>query len=386
MPLNILRPTKASLVTWLAIGGLSILSTPAAFANERYVTDVLVDGLEHPWGLTTLPDGRMLVTERAGRMRVIERDGTLVETPVSGLPDVWVNAQAGLFEVKVAPDYAQTSRIYWSYACGSRNDSSTCLARGVLNESASGSLSLSQVEELFRSSPGRTGSAHYGGRFVFLPDETIVLGLGDGFDYREQAQKPQNHLGSVVRMNFDGSVPNDNPFVGLSQADPLTYSYGHRNVQGIIYDERTDRLYTNEHGPRGGDELNLMSPGANYGWPLITSGVDYNYARITPYTSLPGMKAPILEWTPSIAPSGMTQYRGDAFTQWQGDLLISALAKKKVVRVRIENGRAAEQDTLFTELDRRIRYVYTGTDGLIYLLTDHEDGELIRVQPAGEDE
>lgn len=379
--------TSSTFLAWLgatAIATTSALASATAETNKAYRTEVLVNGLEHPWGMDTLPDGRMLVTERAGRMRVISRDGDLHDEPIAGLPDVWVNAQAGLFEVKVAPDYAQTSRIYWSYACGSARSSSTCLARGVLNESSSGSLALSQVEEIFRSSPGRTGSAHYGGRFVFLPDDTIVLGLGDGFDYREQAQKPHNHLGSVVRLTLSGDVPDDNPFVGLSQADPYTYSYGHRNVQGIVYDSTRDRLYTNEHGPRGGDELNLMTPGANYGWPLITSGVDYNYARITPFTELPGMTAPLLEWTPSIAPSGMTQYNGEAFSQWQGDLFVSALAKKKVQRVRLQGNQVQQQENLFTELERRIRYVYTGPEGLLYLLTDHESGELIRVHPQGD--
>lgn len=350
-----------------------------------YHTEVVVSGLAHPWGMDTLPDGRFLVTEREGRLRVVSAEGELYESPVSGLPDVWVNAQAGLFEVKLAPDYAESSFIYWTYACGTRDNSSTCLARARLIEDNDGQFSLEAVEELFRSSPGRTGSAHYGGRFMFMPDDTLILGLGDGFDYREQAQKPENHLGSVVRINLDGSVPEDNPFIGLSQADSYTYSYGHRNVQGIVYDERRDRLYTSDHGPRGGDELNIMQPGANYGWPLITSGIDYNFARITPYTELPGMTAPILEWTPSIAPSGMAQYYGDAFSAWRGDLFVSALAKKKVQRVRLSGTRVSEQENLFEELKQRIRYVYVGTDGLLYLLTDHEDGELIRVTPQGDE-
>ncbi|MCL5050622.1 PQQ-dependent sugar dehydrogenase [Aliidiomarina maris] len=373
-----------SLATTLATA-CALLASHAAHASDRdYTTDVVVEGLEFPWGLDTLPDGRMLITERTGTMRVLEQDGRLHEQAVQGLPEVWVEGQAGLFEVKVSPDYRETSRIYWSYACGSANDSSTCLARGVLNESSSGSLSLSNVEEIFRSSPGRTGSAHYGGRFTFLPDDTIVLGLGDGFDYREQAQKPINHIGSIVRMTLSGSVPSDNPFVGLSEADPYTYSYGHRNVQGIAYDARRDRLYTNEHGPRGGDELNLMMPGANYGWPLITSGIDYNFARITPFKQLPGMTGPLLEWTPSIAPSGMALYRGDKFAQWEGDFFVSALAKKKVQRVRIAGTEVVEQEDLFTELERRIRYVYSAPDGFLYLLTDQQNGELIRVQPQGE--
>lgn len=369
----------ASVVTSLALPAHA--QEPPSIAYE---TEVVVSGLAHPWGMDTLPDGRFLVTEREGRLRVVSRDGELYDEPVSGLPQVWVEAQGGLFAVKLAPDYAESNLIYWTYACGSKDDSSTCFARAVLQEKNDGQFSVSEVEEVFRSSPGRTGSAHYGGRFVFMPDDTIILGLGDGFDYREQAQKPENHLGSVVRMNLDGSVPDDNPLIGLSQADPYTYSFGHRNVQGVVYDERRARLYTIDQGPRGGDELNIMRPGANYGWPLLTSGLDYNFARITPYSDLPGMTDPILEWTPSIAPAGMTQYYGDVFNAWRGDLFVSALVAMKVQRVRLSGARVSEQEDLFAELERRIRYVYTGSDGFLYLLTDHADGELIRVTPQGE--
>jgi len=356
----------------LAVGIL--LFSTQALAN--YSTEVVVEGLEHPWGMDFLPDGRILITERTGTLRIVDTDGKLLDEPVENVPEAWVKNQAGMFEVKLSPDFAETNRIYLSYACGERDNSSTCLTQAVFTNNR-----LSEVKEIFRSSPGRDGSAHYGGRFVFLPDKTIVLGLGDGFDYREQAQKPENHLGSVVRLNMDGSVPDDNPFVGLSQAAPETYSYGHRNVQGIVYDEQSGRLYTNEHGPQGGDELNLMQPGGNYGWPLLTGGLDYTNAKITPYTELPGMNSALLEWTPSIAPSGMTLYRGDVFSDWRGDLFVSALAKKKVQRVRLSDNRVTEQEDLFTELGRRIRYVYTGPDGYLYLLTDEENGQLIRVTP-----
>ena len=369
---------------FFALTAINFLLAPPVLATATYSVEPFLSGLEHPWGMDRLPDGRMLITERVGRMRVVERDGTLLDTPVSGVPNAWVHGQGGLFDVKVGPDYHRTSHIYWSYACGTRQNTSTCMARGVLNESPSGSLSLSGVEEIFRSSPGRAGSAHYGGRFVFLADETIVLGLGDGFDYREEAQKPHNHLGSVVRFSLDGSVPADNPFVGLSRADPYTYSFGHRNVQGLVFDAQRNRLFSTDHGPRGGDELNIMTARANYGWPLITSGIDYNYTQVSPFTSLPGMTPPLVEWTPSIAPAGLSQYQGNAFPQWQGDLFVAALAKQKVVRVRIGRHHVTEQEDLFTELERRIRYVYIADDGFLYLLTDYADGEVLRVQPAGE--
>lgn len=351
----------------------SALLTTSVTAAE-YTLEVIAEGLDHPWGMDILPDGRILVTERSGQLRIINAQGELEEEPVTGLPDIWVSNQAGLFAVKQAPDFAESGLIYFTYACGTRQDSNTCLGRGQLNDNE-----LTGVERVFRAEPGFNSSAHYGGRFLFMPDETIVLGLGDGFNYREHAQKPENHIGSVVRINLDGSVPDDNPFIGLSNAAPQTYSYGHRNVQGIVYDAQSNRLFTNEHGPRGGDELNLMQPGHNYGWPLITGGIDYNFAQITPYSTLPGMTGPILEWTPSIAPSGMAIYRGDIFSEWRGDLFVSALAAKKVQRVRLSGIRVIEQEDLFTELDQRIRYVYAGEDGYLYLLTDEPDGQLIRV-------
>ncbi|WP_241972344.1 PQQ-dependent sugar dehydrogenase [Aliidiomarina soli] len=358
---------------------MAALLVSASPALAEYTTTVISDELEYPWGMEMLPDGRILVTEQTGALRIINTEGELVEEPIANVPEAWVEGHGGLFDVKLAPDFADSNRIYLSYACGTRKNSSTCLARALFAGDT-----LNEVEEIFRSSPGREGSAHYGGRFTFLADNTLVMGLGDGFDYREQAQNPENHIGSVVRLNMDGSIPANNPFVGLSHAAPETYSYGHRNVQGIVYDPQSDRLYTNEHGPKGGDELNLMRAGANYGWPLITGGVDYNNARITPYQQLPGMTSPLLEWTPSIAPSGMTLYRGDAFGDWRGDFFVSALAAKKVQRVRLAGNRVIEQEDLFTELDRRIRYVYTGADGYLYLLTDQQNGELIRVTPKGE--
>lgn len=355
----------------LAFAVSTLMCAPAL---ADYQLQVVAEGLDHPWGMDILPDGRILVTERSGQLRIINADGELEAEPVAGLPDVWVANQAGLFAVRQAPDYADTQHIYFTYACGSRRDSNTCLSRARLADHA-----LEDVEVLFRAEPGMDGSAHYGGRFVFMPDNTIILGLGDGFDYREQAQKPENHIGSVVRLNLDGSVPDSNPFIGLSNAAPEIYSYGHRNVQGIVYDSQSNRLFTNEHGPKGGDELNLMQPGHNYGWPLITGGVDYNNARVTPYTELPGMTAPLLEWTPSIAPSGMALYRGDIFSEWRGDIFVSALAAKKVQRVRLSGTRVVEQEDLFSELEQRIRYVYAGEDGYLYLLTDEPNGQVIRV-------
>lgn len=360
----------------LAVGFSLLLSSTV---NAGYQTDVVAEGLQFPWSMDFLPDGSILLTERAGRLRLIDADGTLQQDPIEGLPDIWVDGQAGLFEVRLSPDFAQTQHIFISYACGNVRANTTCLSRARFADN-----SLQDSEEIFRATYDRAGSAHYGGRIEFLPDNSLLLTLGDGFDYREQAQQPENHIGSIVRLHLDGSLPNDNPLIGLSRAAPETYSYGHRNVQGIVYDHQRERLYTNEHGPKGGDELNLITPGANYGWPLLTGGIDYNNARITPFTELPGMTDPILEWTPSIAPSGMTLYRGDQFPHWDGDLFVSALAAKKVERIRLSGTRVVEQETLFSDMGKRIRYVYTGPDGALYLLTDEENGQLIRITASQE--
>ncbi|HEY7885630.1 MAG TPA: PQQ-dependent sugar dehydrogenase, partial [Cellvibrionaceae bacterium] len=211
---------------------------------------------------------------------------------------------------------------------------------------------------------------------------TLILTLGDGFDYREEAQSPANHLGKLVRLNLDGTVPADNPNLNDSNAAPELYTLGHRNVQGIVYDSIHQRLLIHEHGPKGGDELNLIKPGHNYGWPLVSQGVDYTGARVTPFTSLPGFESPLLYWTPSIAPAGMSIYRGETFAQWQGDLLIAALAGKAVHRVRVNNSGAEIQEVLFTELNERIRDVQSGPDGAVYLLTDSANGRVLKITPA----
>ena len=241
---------------------------------------------------------------------------------------------------------------------------------------------LLDVEVLFTAQPLKRGAAHYGGRIAFLADKTLVLTLGDGFDWREEAQNRANHLGKIVRLNRDGSVPPDNPLVGQADAAAEIYSLGHRNVQGIFFDAEHGRLYSHEHGPRGGDELNLIQPGQNYGWPLATFGIDYSGARISPYTELPGLVAPLLHWTPSLAPSSLTLYRGALFPEWQGDLFVSTLAERSVRRIRVRDGMLAGEEVLFEELGERIRDVRSGPDGALYLLTDSAEGRLLRVVPA----
>ncbi len=341
----------------------------------EYRVETLAKGLEFPWSLAFLPDGRMLVTERAGRLRVIE-DGKLAAEPVTGLPPVFVSGQAGLFEVLADPEFISNQTIYLSFAHGSERKNHTRVIRARLVGSA-----LHDVVPIFTAVPSKRGDVHYGARMAWLPDATLVIGTGDGFNYREQAQKLNNHLGKIVRINRDGSVPADNPFIGQAKALPEIYSLGHRNVQGMVFDAETGTLFAHEHGPRGGDEINVIRPGRNYGWPLITFGVDYSGAIISPFTEKPGMEQPLLQWTPSIAPAGMTMYRAALFPQWRGSLLVSTLAGQVVQRVPVVNGKAGAQEPLFAELRTRFRDVRTGPDGAVYLLTDKAFGRVLRVLP-----
>lgn len=356
--------------------GAVLLSSLPAHADD-YRIETLTEGLEHPWSLAFLPDGRMLVTERVGRLRLIEADGRLVEDPIAGLPEAFIAAQAGLMEVALDPDYPDNRWLYLSYAHGDAEANNTRLIRARLVGDE-----LRDIDVLFTAQPLKAGAAHYGGRIAFLADKTLVLTLGDGFDWREQAQNPGNHLGKIVRLNRDGSVPPDNPLLALQGAAPEVYSLGHRNVQGIVFDAEHDRLYSHEHGPRGGDELNLIQAGQNYGWPLATFGVDYTGARVSPYTELPGLVAPLLHWTPSVAPSSLALYRGALFPDWQGDLFAATLAERSVRRIRVRDGMLAGEEVLFEELGERIRDVRSGPDGALYLLTDNADGRLLRVVPA----
>ncbi|GAA6131277.1 PQQ-dependent sugar dehydrogenase [Halopseudomonas sabulinigri] len=360
----------------IVAAGLLLAGTASVHAAEYQVTPV-AEGLAYPWSLAFLPDGGMLVTERAGRLRLINAAGELQAEPISGVPQAFVNSQAGLMGLALAPDFAKSGELFLSYACGTAEANHTCLASARFNGSA-----LENTQEIFRVEPAKKGSAHYGGRIAFLADDTLLLTLGDGFDYREQAQNTANHLGSIVRLNRDGSAPQDNPFVGEQGAQPALYSIGHRNVQGLVVDADTGRVFSHEHGPRGGDEINLIEAGKNYGWPKITYGIDYDGAQISPYTELPGLEQPLLHWTPSIAPSGMTLYRGELFPQWQGNLLVSALAGKEVRRVMLKGNQVAEQESLFKELGVRFRDVRTGPDGALYLLTDSANGSVLRVTPT----
>ena len=371
--------------------GLALLALPAlpALAQEAprsptpkpvklaaKVTDVAV-GLEHPWGVELLSDGRFLVTERPGRLRIVTRDGR-VSAPLTGVPEVYARGQGGLLDVALSPGFAQDRLVYLSFAESGAGGAGTAVARGRLGERG-----LEGTQVIWRQQPKVSDSYnHWGSRLVFRPDGTLFVTLGDRFVHSERAQDLSTTIGKIVRINPDGSVPRDNPFVNRSGALPEIWSYGHRNVQAAVLDARGE-LWTVEHGARGGDELNNPQPGKNYGWPVITYGVDYSGARIGFGTSRPGMEQPVYYWDPVIAPSGATFYSGAAFPDWRGDLLVGSLRPGALVRLRIANGRVTVEERYLDELGERIRDVREGPDGALYLLTDSPRGRLIRIEPAG---
>lgn len=349
--------------------------TPAAVRLVATVTDV-ARGLEHPWGVALLPDGRFLVTERPGRLRIVSAGGQLSD-PLTGVPEVYARGQGGLLDVTLSPRFAQDGLVYLSFSEPGPGGAGTAVARGRL-----GARGLEGTQVIWRQQPKVEGSNHWGSRLVFRADGTLFVTLGDRYGHRDRAQDLSTTLGKVVRIDPDGSVPRDNPFVGRPGARPEIWSYGHRNVQAAVLDARGE-LWTVEHGARGGDELNHPQPGKNYGWPVITYGVDYSGARIGIGTAKSGIEQPVYYWDPVIAPSGATFYSGAAFADWKGDLLVGSLTPGGLVRLRIADGRVVREERYLAELHERIRDVREGPDGAIYLLTDDRNGRLLRVTPAG---
>lgn len=350
--------------------------TPPDAAQSQYQIETIAEGLEFPWSIAFLPGGDILVTERPGRLRLV-RKGKLVPEPIAGVPAVRDEGAGGLMDVVTHPKFRENRLIYLSYSTGDHTANGTQVARARLEGGA-----LKDLQVIFEARPRRDLIGHYGGRLLFRPDGTLLLGLGDGIVFGGDAQDLQSHLGKIIRLNDDGSTPADNPFVNRRGAKPEIWSYGHRNVQGLAIHPRTGALYNAEHGPRGGDELNLIEPGKNYGWPVITWGRDYDGTLVSPYTAQPGMEQPLVHWTPSIAPSSLEIYDGALFPQWRGSFFASALALKHVRRVSIREGGQIRQERLFAELEERIRLVKQGPDGSLYLLTDGPEGKLLKVTPA----
>ncbi|CAE7404973.1 unnamed protein product [Symbiodinium microadriaticum] len=339
---------------------------------DQFNVETIADGLNYPWSIAFLPDGDLLITERNGGIRHV-KDGKLLDQAVVGGPSddtVVARSQGGLFDIVLAPDFAISREVYLAYAGGTRKANGTTLMRAKFIDGA-----LQDAQVIFTVSPLKDTGAHFGGRIAFMADGSLLLALGDGHKYREKSQELDSHIGTVVRLNRDGSPAAGNPFTGQAGALPEIYSYGHRNIQGLAIDPVTGVIWSHEHGARGGDEVNPITPGKNYGWPIATTGIDYTGARISPYQSYPGTEDPVLDWVPSIAPSGLAVVRSPLFPDWAGDLLVGGLASADVRRLDVKDGKIIGEEILFAELDSRIRDVRIGPDGAIWLLLDDEDGK-----------
>lgn len=385
--MNIRQPLLMfALISWMFVPS-------AAFAQkivdtEQYKVNAvtLVSGLSNPWGLAFLPDGRMLVTERAGRMRIIE-GGKLVPTAISGLPVAVEHGQGGMLDVVLHPKYAQTGWIYWTYNAGVPGAYGTEVARGKLGGTRE-APTMTDVQILFKLEPKTGAGQHFGSRIVFDRAGFLIVTFGDRGDNpnkgaEERAQKLNDHAGKSIRLTDDGKVPPDNPFIKTAGAKPEIWTYGHRNMQGAAIHPITGKIWTHEHGPQGGDEINILVPGINYGWPVITYGVNYGTGtKIGEGTEKAGMAQPIYTWVPSIAPSGMAFYSGNYFPKWKGNLFVGALAKQSLVRLTLDGEKVVSEERLFVNKLGRIRDVREGPDGHLYLLTDATDGELIRLDLA----
>jgi len=353
---------------------------PRRSANVAFGVQTVAEGLENPWAVEVLTDGRMLVTEKPGRLRIVTQDGKRSK-PVSGLPAVDARGQGGLLDVAVDPNFAANGTIYWSYAEPRAGGNGTAMARGRLISHESDPR-VEDVQVLFREMPTLESTMHLGSRIAFAPDGTLFLALGERSipAGQVQAQDLGSHFGKVVRVGKDGSVPRDNPFVGREGARPEIWSYGHRNIQSAAIHPATGALWTVEHGPKGGDEVNAPEAGKNYGWPVISYGIDYNGKPVGQgITAKEGMEQPLYYWDPVIAPSGMVFYTGELFPAWKGSLFIGGLVSEHLVRLTLEGTRVVGEERLLTDKKRRIRDVVQGPEGAIYVVTDEVDGQVLKI-------
>jgi glucose/arabinose dehydrogenase len=361
---------------------IALWSEPAS-AQKRYpssagdlAVETVAGGLEHPWGLTFLPDGRMLVTERPGRLRMVGKDGAL-SRPITGVPNVMSRGQGGLLDVALDPDFPKTRLVYLSFAEPRANGNGTAVARARLNEQGT---ALAETAVIFRQMPTVNSTMHFGSRLVFDRTGALFVTLGERFSQRDQAQNPENHIGKLVRIRPDGGIPADNP--KKPGWAPEIWSIGHRNVQGGVLHPDSGQLWTVEHGARGGDEINTPKAGLNYGWPVISYGVDYSGTKIGEGTAKPGMEQPLFYWDPSIAPSGAAFYTGAVWPAWKNSLFVGALAGSQLARLSTEGEKVTGEERLLTDIGARLRDVRQGPDGFLYLLTDEDDGKILRVRPA----
>jgi glucose/arabinose dehydrogenase len=391
-----LAPLMIAILTGIDCGSRTDAAAPGPIASEQAMPELItvVRGLEHPWGMAFMPGGDILVTERAGRLRII-RDGLLDPAPIEGVPPVYASGQGGLLDVALDPEFASNRVIYLSYAATGdgglsidhvfdelkglvrgHGQNSTRVARATLGDGR-----LEHLEVIFTAEPLVRSESHFGSRLVFDPDGYLLITVGER-GQGNRAQDLADDNGSVIRLHPDGRVPQDNPFAGVAGARREIFSYGHRNPQGLAIHPETGIPWLHEHGPQGGDEVNVVRPGVNYGWPVITYGLKYSGASIGKGTHKEGMAQPIHYWVPSIAPSGMVFYDGRAFPQWRGDLLIGALRGQALVRLELDGERVVGEERLLEGAIGRIRDVEVGPEGYVYLLTDESDGGLYRLEPA----
>jgi glucose/arabinose dehydrogenase len=369
-------PSLAQCQPQTPANGPSQRSPQPAPSSAVVRAETFASGLDRPWGLAILPDGRMLVTERSGALKLVERDGK-VSAPLSGVPEVAARGQGGLLDVALDPRFAENQMVYLSYSePGDGGTAGTSVARGRL-----GAAGLENVQVIYRQVPKVSSGGHFGSRLVFGNDGTLFITQGDRFNQQPRAQELSSGIGKIVRINADGTIPRDNPFVGRGNARPEIWSYGHRNVQAAALNPETGQLWTVEHGAAGGDELNHPEAGKNYGWPVITYGRDYSGMPIGEGTAKEGMEQPVYYWDPVIAPSGMVFYRGDRIPEWDGSILVGSMVSRSLVRLVLEDGRVAREERYLSDLSERIRDVQQGPDGTLYVITDSSNGRILRVVP-----
>jgi glucose/arabinose dehydrogenase len=362
----------------IALISISCAGEKTSVQSEKHSFNVvtLVEGLQNPWSIAWLPDGRMLVTERTGRLRIVGKNFRLDPQVVEGLPEIVVRGQGGLFDVALHPNYKDNGWIYISYSGPGEGGHGTELMRAKLDGHR-----LVDQQLLFRALPKTSDDVQFGGRIVFDRDGHVFITLGD-FGRMQRAQRLDDDAGSVIRLNDDGSIPKDNPFVNTNGAKAEIFTKGHRNIQGAAWHPKTGELWTHEHGPQGGDEINIIRPGRNYGWPVITYGVNYgSRTKIGEGTQKAGMEQPLYYWVPSIAPSGMAFYEGDRFPNWRGNMLVGSLKDEMLVRVELDGEKVTKEERLIKGAIGRIRDVRVGPDGFVYLLTDERRGVLARLEP-----
>lgn len=387
LKLKTLKFSILSLALCLAANSPTIYAQTASAATISVKTETgniqvktIAQGLENVWGMAFLPDGSMLVTERAGRMRIVSAAGKVGE-PLMGLPPLYAKGQGGLLDVVLAPDFASSKKIYFSYSEPAGGDASELNSTAVSFATLNGNK-FENLSRVFSQHPKINSGHHFGSRLVWAPDGTLFITLGDRYSEKDSAQTLDNHLGKVVRINADGSVPQDNPFVNTAGALPEIWSIGHRNMQGAAINPTSKVLWTGEHGPQGGDELNIDEAGKNYGWPVITYGENYGGGKIGEGTHKAGMEQPVYKWVPSIATAGFMFYTGDKFPQWKNNILLASLKEKTLVRLVLDGDKIIKEERLLkNELGQRLRSVVQGPDGLIYLVTDEAKSKIYQISP-----